>query len=183
VAPRWKERRSRAVLVGMATTWVRGGPLRLRPLRADDGERLCGLFWRLSPESRYRRFLSPMPRPRPDLLPRLLDVDHRDREAIAALQGEDIVAVARYLRPPGEDVAEVALVVADAWQRRGLGRLLMRRLGRLARRRGIRAFVGTIAGENRAALLLVRSSGQGVSARWASGEVEFEIPLSPPASG
>jgi GNAT superfamily N-acetyltransferase len=164
----------------MATTWVRGGPLRLRPLRADDGNRLCGLYARLSPESLYRRFLSPMPRPRPDLLPRLLDVDHRDGEAIAALEGDDIVAVARYLRPPGADVAEVALVVADAWQRRGLGRLLMRRLGRLARRRGIRAFVGTIAGENQAAMLLVHSSAEDVSARWASGEMEFEIPLGGP---
>jgi GNAT superfamily N-acetyltransferase len=163
----------------MTTTWVRGGPLRLRPLRADDGDRLCGLFARLSPESVYRRFLSPMPKLRPDLLARLLDVDHCSREAIAALKGDEIVAVARYTRPPGSgDVAEIALVVADEWQRRGVGRVLMRRLGRLARRRGIRAFVGTIAGENRAALLLVRSTGgPGVSARWATGEVEFEIPL------
>ena len=163
--------------MGMAMTWVRGGPLRLRPLRADDGDRLLGLCARLSPESRYRRFLSPMPMPRPDLLARLLDVDHRDREAIVALDGDDIVAVARYLREPGADVAEVALVVADEWHRRGIGRLLVRRLGRLARRRGIRAFAGTIAGENRPAMHLVRSVGPGVSARWATGEVEFEIPL------
>jgi GNAT superfamily N-acetyltransferase len=161
----------------MAITWVRDGALRLRPLRADDGDRLCGLYGRLSPDSLYRRFLAPMPRPRRDLLHRLLDVDHCDREAIAALEGDEIVAVARYLRSPGADVAEVALVVADEWQRRGVGRLLMRRLGRLARRRGIRAFVGTIAGENRAALLLVRSVGPGVRARWTTGEFEFEMPL------
>jgi GNAT superfamily N-acetyltransferase len=164
----------------MAITWVRGGRLGLRPLRRDDGERLCGLYRRLSPESLYRRFLSPMPTPRHDLLPRLLDVDHWDREAIAALEGDDIVAVARYARAPGREVAEVALVVADGWQRRGLGLLLMRRLARLARRRGVTAFVGTIAGENRAAALLVRSVGPDVRARWASGEMEFEIPLSPP---
>lgn len=165
----------------MVITCVRGGALRLRPLRPDDGDRLCGLYARLSPDSLYRRFLAPMPRPRRDLLPRLLDLDHCDREAIAALEGDEIVAVARYVRSPGADVAEIALVVADQWQRRGVGRLLTRRLGRLARRRGIRAFVGTVAGENRAALLLVRSSGPGVTARWKTGEVEFEIPLRAPA--
>ncbi|HEY7199149.1 MAG TPA: GNAT family N-acetyltransferase [Candidatus Dormibacteraeota bacterium] len=161
----------------MAVTCVRDSRLRLRPLMADDGERLCRLFHRLSPESVYRRFLSPMPTPRADVLARLLDVDHRDREAIAALEGDEIVAVARYIRAAGADVAEVAVTVADDWQHRGLGRLLMRRLGRLARRRGIRAFTGTIAGENRAALLLVRSTAPGVRARWATGEIEFEIPL------
>jgi GNAT superfamily N-acetyltransferase len=163
----------------MAMTVAPGG-LWLRPLRADDGERLCGLFERLSPESRRRRFLAPMPVPRPDILARLLDVDHWDREAIAALYGDAIVAVARYARGPGTPVAEVAVTVADAWQRRGLGRLLMRRLGRLARRRGIRVFVGTIAGENLAAVRLLRSLEPELSARWAAGLIEVEVPLRAP---
>jgi GNAT superfamily N-acetyltransferase len=160
----------------MAVTCVRNSRLRLRPLDGDDGERLCRLYHRLSPESVYRRFLSPMPLPRRDVLARLLDVDHREREAIAALEGDEIVAVARYVRRAG-DVAEIALVVADDWQRRGLGRLLMRRLARLARRRGIRVFTGTIAGENRPAAQMVRSAAPGVRARWATGELQFEIPL------
>jgi acetyltransferase len=166
----------------MAMTWVRGDavattPLRLRPLRADDGDRLCDLFWRLSPESRLRRFLAPMPAPRDDILERLLDVDHWDREAIAALDGDHIVGVARYARRPGARDAEVAVTIADDWQRHGLGRLLMRRLVRLARRRGIAVFTGTISGENRAALLLVRSVEPDMRARWATGEIEFEMPL------
>jgi len=161
----------------MAATCARDGRVWLRPLMADDGERLCRLYHRLSPESVYRRFLSPMPSPRPDVLARLLDVDHLDREAIAVLEGDEIVAVGRYIRSAGGDSAEIALVVADAWQRHGLGRLLMRRLGRLARRRGIRAFTGTIAGENRPALMLVRATAPDVRARWATGEIEFEIPL------
>lgn len=161
----------------MAVMYVRDRRLWLRPLERDDGERLCRLYHRLSQESLYRRFLSPMPKPRPDVLARLLDVDHCGREAIAALDGEEIVAVARYIRPAGCDEAEIALVVADAWQRRGLGRLLLRRLARLARRRGVRAFTGTIAGDNRAAMLLVRSTAPGVRARWATGEMTFEMPL------
>lgn len=161
----------------MAVTCVRDSRLRLRPLRADDGDRLCRLYHRLSAESVYRRFLSPMPAPRRDVLARLLDVDHCEREAIAALEGDEIVAVARYVRAAGRDAAEIALVVADDWQRRGLGRLLMRRLARLARRRGIRTFTGTIAGENRPAALLVRSTAPSVRARWATGQLEFEIPL------
>jgi GNAT superfamily N-acetyltransferase len=165
----------------MAVMHVRESRLWLRPLERDDGERLCRLYRRLSAESLYRRFLSPMPVARPDVLRRLLDVDHCGREAIAALEGDEIVAVARYIRTAGGDDAEIALVVADDWQRRGLGRLLLRSLARLARRRGIRSFTGTIAGENRAAMLLVRSTAPGVRARWATGEMTFEMPLARPS--
>lgn len=159
-----------------------GTRVRLRPLQPDDAERLLRLFHRLSPETVYRRFMSPVVEPSEELLARLLQVDHCDREAIAALEGDEIVAVARYVRQAGRDVAEVAVVVADDWQHRGLGRLLLTRLGRLARRRGIRVFDGRIAGENRPALELVRSLSPDIRTRWSTGEVEFEVPITQPAA-
>lgn len=154
-----------------------GWRLRLRPLSPGDGDRLRRFGQRLSPESRYRRFLSPIACS-PELVARLLDVDHRDREAIVLLEDDEIVAVARYARQAGAESADIAIVVADDWQRRGLGALLLRRLARLARLRGVRSFSGAIAGENRPAQVLVAALAPGVRAWSASGLVEFEIPLS-----
>ena len=164
----------------MVTTLPRAGDrLQLRQLQAADAERLRRFGGRLSPQTVYRRFLNPVPTCE-WLLPRLLDVDHWDREAIVALAGDEIVAVARYGRTPGQPAADVAVVVADDWQHRGLGRLLLRRLARLARRRGIRAFTGTIGGENRAAQGLVRTLAPGLRVGWSTGAIEFEAPLPGP---
>src|SRR3981081_2044613 len=97
----------------MKTALRDGREVEIRLLAQDDGERLRRLFFRLSPLSVYRRFLSPLPQPREEGLRRLLDVDHWDREALAALYEDEIVAVARYGRQPEADVAEIAVVVAD----------------------------------------------------------------------
>ena len=153
------------------------GSVRMRPLQPEDRERLRRLFFRLSPLSVYRRFASPLRAPSNPCLDWLVDVDHVEREAIAALEGDEIVAVARYYRRPFADSAEIAVVVADDWQRRGLGILLLRRLGRLARRRGVRTFTGIALGENRPALELIRRLARRPTFRWASGQIEFEIPL------
>jgi GNAT superfamily N-acetyltransferase len=160
-----------------------GREVAVRPLAEDDGERLRRLFFRLSPLSVYHRFLSPLPRPREEGLRRLLDVDHWDREALAALYEDEIVAVARYGRQPGAEVAEIAVVVADDWHRDGLARLLLERLARVARLRGVGRFQATVLGDNAAALRLVKSVFPASHAHWEAGLAEFEIPLSPPPSG
>ena len=155
-----------------------GSSLQLRPLEPDDGELLVRLFFRLSPETVYRRFLSPIPDPYRPEMRRLLEVDHRRREALAALSEGEVVAVARYARDAADpDVAEIAIVVEDGWQGRGLGRLLTRRLAALARRRGIAAFHATMMGDNRPALRLLRGLSEGARFRWSTGEIEAEVPL------
>src|ERR1700730_3116314 len=160
-----------------------GREVEIRVLAQDDGERLRRLFFRLSPLSVYRRFLSPLPRPREEGLRRLLDVDHRDREALAALHNDEIVAVARYGRQPGSEVAEIAVVVADDWQRDGLALLLLQRLVGIAELRGIKRFQATILGENAPALRLVRRGLPASRARGEGGTAESEIPLTESAAG
>lgn len=161
-----------------------GSTLQLRPLEADDGELLVRLFFRLSPETVYRRFLSPIPDPYRPEMRRLLEVDHWRREALAALAGGEVVAVARYARDATDpQVAEIAIVVEDGWQHRGLGRLLTRRLAALARRRGIAAFHATLLGDNRPALRLLRGLSSAARFRWSTGEIEADVPLSPAARG
>jgi len=151
--------------------------VQIRPLEADDLERLRRLFFRLSPTSVYRRFMSPIVRPSEAGLRRLVDLDHRDREALAAVVDGEVVGVARYVRGSEPGLAEVAVVVEDAWQHRGIGGLLLKRLAARARRRGIYAFTATMLGENRAAARLLRSLSPGARFRVSYGEVEAEIPL------
>lgn len=164
--------------IDMITSLRDGRTVRFRTLRPDDGERLRRLFFRLSPLSVYRRFLSPIPAPSEEGLRRLLDVDHREREAVAALDREEFVGVARYARRPASSSADIAVVVADDWQRDGLGLLLLERLAGLARMRGIQSFEATVLGDNHPALQLVRHLFPDNRARWNTGVAEFQIPLS-----
>jgi GNAT superfamily N-acetyltransferase len=127
----------------------------VRALTPDDRERLCDLWDRLSPATRMRRFNSAVPCPGPALLDAMLDVDGRDRAALAAVDGDDIVAVARYAAGPGERTAEVAIVVADDWQRRGLGTRLLTELFGLAARNGFEELWGTTGLANEPLLRLV----------------------------
>src|SRR5258708_33840742 len=119
----------------MTSTVVDGRRLRLRLLQPGDAELLTRFFWRLSRETVYRRFFSPITLPNETLLKRLVDVDHCEREALIALDDQGIVGVARYGTGPGES-HDIAVVVADDWQGPGLGPLLLRRLGPTPRRPG-----------------------------------------------
>jgi len=127
----------------------------LAQLESGDGELLERFFYRLSPETVYRRFMSPLARPEQARPERLLDVDHRDREAILALVGGEVVGVARYNRRADSDAADLAIVVADAWQGRGLATRLLSALSASARRAGISRFEVMTQADNRAALGLL----------------------------
>ena len=151
--------------------------LTVRPIAITDADRLARLFDRLSPSSVHFRFFSPISRPPRAALLRLADVDHGRREALVALDGDEIVAVARYDGRPDGDRAEIAITVEDAWQHRGVGKRLARRLASLACDRGYEAFVATMLPDNRAALGLVRKLVPDASVRWAGGEYEAELPL------
>src|SRR5215471_14916210 len=124
-------------------------------LEAADGELLERFFYRLSPETVYRRFMSPLARPEQARPERLLDIDHADREAILAVVGGEIVGVARYNRTPDSDSADLAVVVADAWQRQGVATRLLSALTASAKRVGIASFDVMTQADNRAALGLV----------------------------
>ncbi len=157
--------------------WVDGTPLTVREIRLDDVERLARLFTRLSPESVHFRFFSPLRRPPRAALLRLADVDHDRRDALVALDGDEIVAVARYDGKPGEPSAEIALTVEDAWQHRGVGQRLARRLAARAQSHGYEAFVATMLPDNHAALGLVRKLVPDAAVRWEDGGYNAYLPL------
>ena len=132
------------------------GQTRLARLESSDGTQLRRFFYRLSPETIYRRFHSPLARPEQAQPQRLLDIDHHDREAVVAVIDGEIVGVARYSRPSGAETAEVAVVVADGWQRHGVATRMLGALTELAGSAGIRQFTLSMQADNRGALRLLR---------------------------
>jgi GNAT superfamily N-acetyltransferase len=135
-----------------------------RPVRDDDLGRFLRMWPRLSPETRYRRFHSPVRGLPMDLVHRLVEVDHTDREAVVALVGGEVVGVARYDRSPADPTeAEFAVVVEDDWQNVGLGRQLLGELTRLAAGSGVRTLTATVQADNDRMVRLIRRLFPGAS--------------------
>ncbi len=149
----------------------------VRPISIADVEGLDNLFTRLSPESVHFRFFSPIRKPPRAYLLRLADVDHGRRDALVAMDGDQIVAVARYDARAGESDAEIALTVADDWQHRGVGIQLARRLATLAASRGYERFTASMLPDNRAALNLVRKLSPDATIRFSGGGYEATIAI------
>ena len=156
-----------------------GTRISLRQVGAEDRDGLAALFARLSPQSRYQRFLSPKRELTPRELTYFTDIDHLNHEAIAAVDQRDgsIVGVARYVRDPARaDVAEVAIEVADAHQRIGIGTALASITIRRARANGLTLLTAATLWENRAARGLLRHHG--FRARQSrGGEIHHELKL------
>jgi GNAT superfamily N-acetyltransferase len=127
-----------------------------RPLEPTDIVRMAQFFYRLSPESVYKRFLTTYSDPE-KLLP-LMNVDHVHRAAVAAVDGSgQIVGVGRYgVLHDDESTAEVAVVVQDDYQGAGIGSRLMREIAEVATRNGIRRFVATVLADNEPSLRMLR---------------------------
>jgi len=154
-----------------------GTELFVRPIEPGDVCRLRRMFDRLSPLSIYYRFFAPLRAPRAHMLERLAHVDHERREALVALVDDEIVGVARYEGGDDGPSAELAVTVEDAWQGRGLGAVLSRRLANLAVDRGFDGFTATVLGENRVALHLMRKISPLADVRFASGQYGVYVPL------
>jgi GNAT superfamily N-acetyltransferase len=154
-----------------------GSVVTLVPMTPADAERLVRFHSGLSPETVYRRFFSFHPELSPDELYRFTHVDHRDREAIVASDGTEIVAVARFDRSPDPAVAEVAFVVADPWQGRGLGSVLFRRLAERARAVGVRQFAADTLAENGRMLAVLHHAGVPCTSSHAEGVVHLTLDL------
>lgn len=156
----------------------------LRLVRPEDKELVRAGFAQLSSESRYARFLSPKSSLSEDELSYLCDLDHENHLAIGAvLDGPDDavpvgVGIARYVRLPDRpDTAEAAITVVDAYQRRGLGKLLLVRLIAAAASRGIERFRCEVLASNAgmAALLAHITPDRTITA--GAGVMSIELPL------
>jgi ribosomal protein S18 acetylase RimI-like enzyme len=137
-----------------------GSRIQLSPVTADDKTLLADGFARLSPRARYLRFLAPAERLSPGQLAYLSEVDHRDHVAWGVLDGDQAAAVGRWVRFAHDPAAaDVAVTVLDAYQRRGIGRLLIEVLAVSGRARGVGVLHFDVLAENEAMSSLLRSLG------------------------
>ncbi|MBA0125702.1 GNAT family N-acetyltransferase [Haloechinothrix sp. YIM 98757] len=156
-----------------------GGTVRLRPIVPDDADRIVALHSRLSERTRYFRYFGAYPRIPPRDLNRFTVVDHHDRVAFVAVLGAEIVAVGRYERLEGGPLAEVAFVVDDAHQGRGLGSILLEHLAAAAAECGIERFAAEVLSENAAMVRVFRDAGYEITRELAEGSIHLEFDIDP----
>ncbi|HXA59589.1 MAG TPA: GNAT family N-acetyltransferase [Streptosporangiaceae bacterium] len=155
-----------------------GGTAHVRPVEPGDAELLRAFYARLSPQTIYYRFFSPHPRLTEREIEHFTTVDHRDRVALVATIGDQMVAVARYDRiRDGE--AEVAFLVEDAHQGRGLGSVLLEHMAAAARERGLRRFVASVLPDNRKMTKVFRDVGYQAEQHFEDGVIELTLDLAP----
>ncbi|WP_410654529.1 GNAT family N-acetyltransferase [Amycolatopsis sp. lyj-112] len=156
-----------------------GGTVHLRPIIPSDADDLVAFHGRLSERTRYFRYFGAYPRiPQRDL-ERFSVVDHHDRVAFVALLGDDILAVGRYERLDHGPSAEVAFVVDDAHQGRGIGSILLEHLAAAASESGLRRFVAEVLAENAGMVRVFRDAGYQVSREIEEGVLHLEFDIDP----
>ncbi|WP_101434836.1 bifunctional GNAT family N-acetyltransferase/acetate--CoA ligase family protein [Amycolatopsis echigonensis] len=156
-----------------------GGTVHLRPVVPSDADGLVALHSRLSDRTRYFRYFGAYPRIPPRDLERFSTVDHHDRVAFVALLGDDVVAVGRYERLDHGPSAEVAFVVDDKHQGRGLGSILLEHLAAAASECGLRRFVAEVLSENATMVRVFRDAGYQVSRAIEEGVLHLEFDIDP----
>src|SRR4029079_8314195 len=161
-----------------------GGGVQLRPLLPRDDDSILALHGPLCARTRCLRYFGPYPHIPPRDLERFTVVDHHARVALVAWLGGEIIAVGRYegtLGPDGEvsGPAEVAFVVRDDHQSRGLGSILLEHLTAAARERGVRRFEAEVLAENSQMVRVFRDAGYQVSREFVDGVVHLEFDVDP----
>jgi acetyltransferase len=140
-----------------------GTDIELRPIRPQDREIEANFVRNLSPSAKYFRFMETLRELTPEMLERFTKIDYARELALIALAkvgGKEVeIAVARYVMNPDGESCEFAIVVADAWQGKGIGTRLMTLLLESARARGLRIMEGDVLAENTAMVTMVKNLG------------------------
>jgi acetate---CoA ligase (ADP-forming) len=155
-----------------------GGTLRLRSPMSEDGAAVVAFFEALSVDSRELRFHGAC-RVDEALVARFLDPDWTDRGVLVGFLGGEVVALADFTRVGRSRSAEVAFVVADGQQRRGIGTRLLEQLALRARDVGIDEFVAEVMAANAHAARVFADTGFELSRELEGGEIELRFPIAP----
>jgi acyl-CoA synthetase (NDP forming)/GNAT superfamily N-acetyltransferase len=156
-----------------------GGTLHVRPIRPDDGDRMVAFHGRQSSESIYFRFFSPHPTLSPRELERLTVVDYEDRMVFVGLLDDELLGVALYDRWSGRNEAEVAVMVDDAEQGRGIGTVLLEFLAAAGRDAGFLRFTAQVLPSNRKMLGVFKQAGFDATSQFADGVIEVTLGIEP----
>ena len=156
-----------------------GGTVHLRPIRPEDSDALVAFHESLSDRTVYFRFFSCHRHLSAREVERFTTVDGVDRVAIVATLGGVIAGIGRYDRVSGGPDAEVAFVVADQHQGRGLGTLLLEHLAAVARANGVTSFVAETLPDNRRMIGVFQHAGFAATHTFDRGVVHVSFPIDP----
>ncbi len=157
-----------------------GGVVEIRPIRPDDADEELAFFRRLGPDTVYQRFFRVKSDLTPEEIEYFTNVDYHDRMAFVAIHEDRIVAVGRYDRLESDpEVAEVAFVVEDEHQGRGIGSQLLQHLTNYARNHDVSAFRAFVLADNHGMLRMFRNSGYRLTRELAEGVYSVEFPTEP----
>ncbi|MFI0820343.1 GNAT family N-acetyltransferase [Streptomyces sp. NPDC021098] len=172
-----------------------GGTAQIRPITPDDAQRLVSFYEHVSDESKYYRFFAPYPRLSDRDVHRFTHHDYVDRVGLAATVGGEFIATVRYdridedglpahlpSRSPGDapaDEAEVAFLVQDAHQGRGVASALLEHIAAVARERGIRRFAAEVLPANTKMIKVFTDAGYTQKRSFDDGVVRLEFDLEP----
>lgn len=151
-----------------AETLPGGDKVIVRPVRITDEETLQDMFYRLSDESTYRRFMAFKRRHPHEEMQQLVDLDFEHNVAMLLCRmvqdREEIIGMSRYDVDPATRLADIAFVVRDDWQRKGVGTALMKRMTEIARARGLAGFEADVLAINTPMMTVFHKSGLKVRA-------------------
>ncbi|WP_336320554.1 GNAT family N-acetyltransferase [Streptomyces lavendofoliae] len=164
-----------------------GGTARIRPITTDDAERLVSFYEQVSDESKYYRFFAPYPRLSAKDVRRFTHHDYVDRVGLAATVGGEFIATVRYDRINARglpasapaDEAEVAFLVQDAHQGRGVASALLEHIAAVARERGIRRFAAEVLPANNKMIKVFTDAGYTQKRSFEDGAVRLHLDLEP----
>ncbi len=147
-----------------------GTQVTFRPIHPTDEPRMRELFYALSEQTRYYRFMSHQKVVPRKQIQEFVYIDHRNEVALVgtlpAPHGEEIIALGNYYLDPKTNRAEVAFVVHDKWQNKGIGTFLLQQLIRIAKRNGIRGFTAEVLAENKAMQAVFNKSNCKISTKF-----------------
>jgi len=159
-----------------------GTQINFRPMHPTDEKRMRDLFHSLSKETIYYRFMSNMTRIPQKQVQDFVYIDYRNDMAIVGTvpeaHGEDIVAIGRYYLNPRTNFAEVAFIVRDKWQNRGIGTFLLKFLMQIAKRNGIGGFTAEVLRDNKAMQAVLEKSGCKIHSQMEDRVYSFELDFS-----
>ncbi|MFB4421465.1 GNAT family N-acetyltransferase [Streptomyces sp. QL37] len=166
-----------------------GGTARVRPITTDDAERLVSFYEQVSDESKYYRFFAPYPRLSARDVHRFTHHDYVDRVGLAVTIGGEFIATVRFDRINEQgrpasapaDEAEVAFLVQDAHQGRGVASALLEHIAAVARERGIRRFAAEVLPANNKMIKVFRDAGFTQQRSFEDGSVHLTLDLEPTA--
>ncbi len=161
-----------------------GSSVLIRPIRMSDMETVQRLLYELSDESSYMRFMGHKAVHSHEEMQKLVDADYSASMALVVSEvgGTDLIAMARYDVDPSTGFADIAFVVRDDWQRKGIGTVLMRRMIEIGRSKGVAGFTADTLPSNLGMMMVFQQSGLSVQSRFDGSAYRLSMSLAPPRS-